>query len=120
MFLNLGLSVKSDLIPMNEIDLFLKDEVWILFPIVILANLMKDKVTYYLPRKFLNYSFSKLIKNFYIEIFVLTTLVLTGLFVYVELSLRDVNGLIQLAIFISVKLLYDFVFVKKLDEKSRV
>ena len=118
--LNLNLNVKLDLNPMNEIILFLKDEGWILFPVVILANLMKDKVTFYLPKKYLIYDFTKLIKNFYTEISILTALIILGLFVYGELATKNINGLLLLAIFIGIKLAFDFVLVKSLDAKSKI
>ena len=119
-FLDLSINVKSDLNPMNEIILFLKDEGWILFPVVILANLMKDKVTFYFPKKYLIYNFTKLMKYYYIELSILTVLILTGLLVYGKLATKNINGLLMLAIFVAVKLIFDFLLVKKLDAKSKL
>lgn len=104
--------------PMVEIIEFLKEEGWLLLPLVLFAAHLKDKMTFYMPKKYYDYSFDKLMKNFYLEIVVLLLLISVGLVGYYYLSSK-LDGLILLAIFILIKLIFDFRLVKPLNEKAK-
>ena len=108
----------SELKPILEISEFLKSEGWILLPLVLFAAHLKDKMTFYLPKKFYDYSFDILMKKFFIEIAILLVLIVTGLFGYTYLF-KAIDGLLLLGSFILVKLAFDFLLKKRLDESAR-
>lgn len=105
--------------PLQEIVIFLKAEGWILLPIVILAYHLKDKMTFYMSKRFYDYSFDRMVKNYLIEISILFVLIITGLLSYSYLSEQNVNGILLLAGFVIVKLAFDFLIVKRLDKNSQ-
>ncbi|MEO9534209.1 MAG: hypothetical protein ABJG68_04370 [Crocinitomicaceae bacterium] len=106
--------------PIVEIVDFMKREGWFLLPVVLLASVMKDKMAFYLPKKYLEFSFPKVIRAFYLEIAVLTVLICLGLYGYLQLLQLQVDGLIMLAIFILVKLIFDYVLVRKLKDSAKL
>lgn len=112
------MATKSGALPVQEILEFLQDEGWLLLPLVLFAAHLKDKMTFYMPKKFYDYSFDQLMKNFFIEITVLLLLIVGGLFGYYFLSVK-INGLILLGGFVIIKLAFDFLLVKRLDKKAK-
>jgi hypothetical protein len=104
----------------DEVMKFIQDVGWFLLPIVVLAAVMKDKMAYYLPKKYLSYSFTKLIKCFYLETSILLIVLSAGLYAYHIIALKEMNALLMLSIFILCKLAFDLLLVKKLDEKAKL
>ncbi len=102
-----------------EIVEFINSEGWLLLPVVVFASVLKDKMTFYLPKKFFDYSYDKLMKNFFIEISIFSVLASVGLIAYAILSNVGVHGIVLLLGFVVVKLAYDFLLVKKLDKGAR-
>ncbi len=121
---SLALFLMADMIgvsgskPMVEIVEFLKEEGWLLLPLVLFAAHLKDKMTFYMPKKYYDYTFDKLMKNFYLEIIVLLLLICGGLVGYYYLS-NTIDGLILLTCFVLIKLIFDFGLVRPLREKSK-
>lgn len=118
--LNLELNQEYDYQAVDEVMKFIQDEGWFLLPIVVLAAVMKDKMAYYLPKKYLSYSFTKLIKCFYLETSILLIVLSAGLYAYHIIALKEMNALLMLSIFILCKLAFDLLLVKKLDEKAKL
>jgi hypothetical protein len=105
--------------PYFQVISFLKSEGWLLLPLVVLASTLKDKMTFYLPKKYHDYNFDRLMKNYFIEISLMFVLIIAGLFTHVYLDEIKVDGIIQLGGFVVVKLVFDFLVVKNLNEKSK-
>ena len=99
----------------DQVLVFLSDEGWLLFPIVILASHLKDVMTFYAPRRFLNYHYSKTMKFYFVEIIIQFVLIGFGLFAWAYFKLPDVPALLG---FIIVKVLFDQVLVRKLRMSS--
>ena len=117
-FLMSSMVERADVKPIAEILEFLQAEGWLLLPLVLLAAHLKDKMTFYLPKRFFDYSFDKLMRKFFIEITVLLPLISGGLLAYFYLS-NILDGMILLTGFIMIKLGFDFLLAKMLDEKAK-
>jgi hypothetical protein len=101
----------------NEVFSFLKSEGWLLLPIVILASHLKDVMTFYAPRRFLNYDYSKTMKFYFVEVVIQFVLICSGLFFWANYKLPDVPALIG---FIVIKVLFDQLLVRKLRTSSQL
>ncbi|UKN03402.1 hypothetical protein K6119_07725 [Paracrocinitomix mangrovi] len=111
---------QSDLITnsthIDEIIHFLKNEGWILLPLVYLANYMKDVMTFYAPRRYTKFNYKNTLKAYYIELSVLITLTITGFVAWTTLLIPTIPALIG---FVVVKLAFDLLLVRKLKKFSQ-
>ena len=92
-----------------EIWDFTVSELWILFPLLIAVYHLKDLFTFYMPRRFTNYDFKKIIFS--------RTILNLGIFVLVFNGLQFAPNLegyeiIALFSFIAIKLAFDFTLGK--------
>jgi len=109
-FINQSFSFISDIIGvcyLDELKIFAKNELWILFPVLLLMYYMQDKMLFYMPRRFeqyltKNYTIHNLIKNLIILI-----LVVIGTYIYPFVELPD---LIVILCVVITKLAFDFSF----------
>lgn len=99
----------------NEVIQFLGDEGWLLLPLVIVAAHLKDVMTFYIPRKFMHYNYSKTMRFYFVQITIQFALIIVGLYLWVNFEIPDVLALV---IFMLVKVLFDFLLVKNLNKKS--
>jgi len=114
---NSGIDVPNG--PYSQVISFLKAEGWLLLPLVVLASTLKDKMSFYMPKRYHDYNFDRLMKNYFIEISIMLVLIIGGLFAHLYLDDMKVEGIIQLLGFVAVKLTFDFLLVKRLDAKSK-
>ena len=97
--------------PYDELMLFAKEELWFLFPVILLSYFMMDKMFFYMPRRFMNHK-TKLyfIKNL-ISNSIATVLILAAVFISNEFIIHD---LVILFLTITIKLMFDFGVKKRL------
>lgn len=100
----------------NEVIQFLGEEGWLLLPLVIFAAHVKDVMTFYTPRRFLNYNYSKTLQFYFVQITIQFALIVVGLYLWVNFQIHEVLALV---IFMLVKVLFDFLIVRKFNEKSK-
>ncbi len=95
----------------DELISFSKNELWILFPILLLMYYMQDKMLFYVPKKFEQILSKPYFINNLIQNVVITVLVVLGTFLYPFLNLAD---LIVILCITFVKLGFDYVFKNKI------
>ncbi len=98
-----------------ELLSFAKEELWILFPLIIYMYHLKDKFTFYMPRRYMNYDANKTFKMNVLSLLIVVLLVLTGLFVLNHINLNEITILFS---FIGAKILFDFLFIPWKNKKS--
>lgn len=109
-FLNQSFSFISDVTGicyLEELKIFATNELWILFPVLLLMYYMQDKMFFYMPRRFeqyltKTYAIQNLIKNLVILI-----LVAIGTYIYLLVELSD---LVVILCVVITKLAFDFTF----------
>jgi hypothetical protein len=95
--------------PYDQLIVFAKDELWFLFPILILTYYMMDNFFFYMPRRFMNYKPKKyLLKNIASNALV-TMFVIFG--VYIN-SIVEIKTIVIILIIIMVKFMFDFLIKK--------
>lgn len=99
----------------RELAAFFAFEGWLIIPIVYLAYYMKDVMTFYAPRKFVKYDYPKTMRNFQIEVTVMFTLIMFGLYAWYSFAIPDSLAIIG---FILVKLVFDFLIAEPLRTKA--
>lgn len=104
----------SDVLVIEVIE-FAKNEGWYLLPVVYLAGHIKDVMTFYAPRRFLNYDFSLTLKYYSIEIMLQFMLICTGLYLWAFYKIPDVPALIA---FVCIKIVFDQLLVRNLRKKA--
>lgn len=98
----------------KELIQFMKEEGWMILPLVYFVYHLKDVMTFYAPRRFLKRDYLKMVKFQIIELSVLTGLILTGVFLWRYLELGDVLALMS---FIILKIGFDILVARTLDAK---
>jgi hypothetical protein len=109
-FLNQSFSFISDVSGdcyLDELIAFAKNELWLLFPLLLLMYYMQDKMLFYMPRRFelclpKTYVTQNLIKNA-----VIVLLVIVSSYVYPLVELPDLVVIFSIVI---TKLVFDFAF----------
>lgn len=100
-----------------ELTNFAVDELWLLFPLVLLVYYMKDQMTFNMPRRFVLYHSGRYM-NYHVF---LNSIALAGVAVMLLIIAQtDMHDLFYLLIFVGLKLLYDFTLVKWADKKSQL
>lgn len=95
----------------SELIIFTKDELWFLFPVILLSYYMMDKMFFYMPRRFVNHkSKAYFVKNV-IANSIATIIILIAALVLINFVISD---LVIIFSIIGVKLLFDFVVKKRL------
>ena len=98
----------------EELITFAKEELWLLLPVVYFVYHLKDVMTFYMPRRFMNYDYVKMVKFQLIELLMLTALIMIGVFSWRYFQLPDLTVLIA---FIVLKLGFDILIARTLDAK---
>jgi len=98
-----------------ELTIFAKEELWLLFPLVLLMNYMKDQFTFFMPRRYLQKDSMRYFKWHWIENFFLLVIILLGTWCGKKLVLPAV---LVIAIFMVLKLTFDFTVARMSDKKS--
>ena len=68
-----------------ELTAFAKDELWFLFPVILLSYFMMDKMFFYMPRRFMNhktkkYFFKNVVANLIATVLIVVAVFLSALF----------------------------------------
>ena len=95
----------------EEVLSFIKNELWLLFPLLILVYYMQDKLTFYMPRRFETQSSKNYVLINFIENCIITILVVIGSYMYQFLTLPD---LIVIALILVIKIVYDILLRPKI------
>jgi hypothetical protein len=95
----------------EEVLSFIKNELWLLFPLLILVYYMQDKLTFYMPRRFETQSSKNYVLINFIENCIITILVVIGSYMYQFLTLPD---LIVIALILLIKIAYDILLRPKI------
>ena len=94
---------------------FAKSELWLIAPILIFVYAFKDRFTFYMPRRYLKYSFKKSVNVEFLKLISIFVLTISLMFLWQKLH---VNEVLVLLIFVFSKIGYDFTIHKKMNEKS--
>lgn len=100
----------------TEVIKFSKEELWFLFPLVILMYLFKDQFTFYMPRRYLNYAANKMIIYRSLLNGILVFLIIAGFLLWTFFSMHEV---VAIVVFLVLKLAFDFSIAKYADTKSK-
>lgn len=89
----------------TELVAFAKDELWFLFPVILLSYFMMDKMFFYMPRRFMNhktkkYFFKNVVANLIATILIVVAVFLSALF--------QPHDLVIIFSIIIIKLGFDF------------
>ena len=111
-FLNNSFSFISDqngICYVDELQLFSKNELWFLFPFLLLMYHLQDKMLFYMPRKFehilpKNYTLINLLMNIIIMV-----LIIMATYIYPKTQLPNIAVIFCI---VAVKLLFDYTFKK--------
>lgn len=98
----------------EELIAFAKEELWLLLPVVYFVYHLKDVMTFYMPRRFVNYNYEKMVKFQLVELFILTALIIGGVFSWRYFQLSDLTVLLG---FIVIKIGFDILVARSLDAK---
>jgi len=99
---------------MEEFIQFSIDELWFLFPMVVIIYHLKDTFTFYMPRRYLSFHLRRTINFRHL----LNVLILAGASVFIwSAAYLDVNDHIILWSFIALKLGFDFTYVRWMNKK---
>ncbi|MCB9224393.1 MAG: hypothetical protein R2780_06005 [Crocinitomicaceae bacterium] len=98
----------------TELKAFAREELWLLLPIVYLVYHVKDVMTFYMPRKFMQVRYKPMVKFQVLELLILTILILSGTFIWQFFQLPD---LVVLFGFVIIKIGFDILVARTLDEK---
>jgi hypothetical protein len=117
-FIFLMIAIWSSLVSkISEIQLkselleFAKDELWLLFPVILLSYYMMDKLQYYMPRRFMQTNVkSYSIKNIKANL-IATVLVVMASLLYPYFAIND---LVIVLIIVVIKLVFELVIKSKL------
>ena len=99
----------------EEVWTFAKEELWLLVPVVGFLYHFKDQLTFYMPRRYLNYSARKTFIYRNISSIALLILSTTGLLIW---NLTRPHEIVILFIFIGVKILFDQTIGKWANKRS--
>ncbi len=94
---------------------FAVDELWLLFPLILFAYYWKDQMTFYMPRRFVEYdAITYLRTNLVLNGFILILLTLFGFLwaIFIPLEFIAVIG------FVLLKLSFDFTIKRSFQKKA--
>lgn len=97
-------SGKSSDTILNEVLQFAKDELWLLFPVVLFMYHLKDQFTFYMPRHYLKHQYSKMLLWDGISTLTILLLFFAGGILWIKTLLPD---LAIIAIFLVIKIAFD-------------
>jgi len=100
----------------SEIIVFAKEELWILFPLVILLYHFKDQFTFYIPRRYLQYNIRKTFTYHQIGSLIMLIIILAGFMLW---QISGIHDMIILISFLVLKIVFDFSIGKWIDRKSK-
>jgi len=95
----------------QELVTFLKAELWYLFPIILFSYHIMDKVLFYLPRRFVNYSVRPYLYKNIISNSIASAFIFLGAIIYTYTLPSDI---ITIVLIVSIKLIFDVVIKKRL------
>ena len=93
----------------DELNTFAKNELWFLFPILLLMYFMQDKILFYVPKKFEQILSKPYFVNNTIQNLVVLIMVVVASFIYPFIKWPDIIIILCIVI---VKLMYDFTIKK--------
>ncbi|MBI3134006.1 MAG: hypothetical protein HYZ14_04950 [Bacteroidetes bacterium] len=100
---------------LDELKAFAKDELWLLFPLVLLMYYLKDQFTFFIPRRFSGKNSSR----FFIWHWIANFSILALIVLAIELAKNsDLHDVAAIGIFLALKLIFDFTVAKIADHKS--
>lgn len=105
--MNYSFVLKKDL--NQELILFLKAELWYLLPLIIFSYHLMDKMLFYVPRRFMNYSVRPYLYKNIISNSVAAVVIGLGVLIYANINLSDVYTILLI---VGVKLTFDSVIKK--------
>jgi len=99
-----------------EVWNFSKEELWLLFPVVVLVYHFKDQFTFYMPRRYLLYE----VKRTFIYHQLLNLMSIGGILLGVIVwSQSKISDELVLIIFLILKITFDFTIAKWANKKSK-
>jgi len=93
----------------NEIVTFSKDELWYLFPLIILSYYMMDKMLFYVPKYFTNYSVRPYLYKNIVSNVIATVIIFSGVLIYLVIEVSDIFTIVLIVL---IKLFFDVVIKK--------
>lgn len=102
---------------LRKIELLFYSELWFLIPLIFMLFYFKDRMTFVVPRRFLNFDSKRYLIGDLIGAGVITFLFFTGLFLW---KWFDLNDTFAILIFIGVKIIFDLTLKRKLTQYSRI
>ena len=102
-----GLVLDKDL--NQELVAFLKAELWYLFPVILFSYHLMDKMLFYVPRRFVNYSVRPYLYRNILSNSSASVLIFLGVVVYANVTLSEIVTIFSIVI---IKLIFD-VLIKK-------
>jgi len=104
-----GLVLNKDL--NQELLTFLKGELWYLLPIIMLSYHLMDKMLFYAPRRFLNYSVRPYLYGNIKSNSIACVMILIGTISYAYILPSDI---LTIVLIVTIKLFFDVVIKKRL------
>ena len=99
-----------------EVWNFAKEELWLLFPVVLLVYHFKDQFTFYMTRRYLLYK----VKRTFIYHQLLNLMSIGGILLgVISWSQSKISDVLVLIIFLISKIVFDFTIAKWADKKSK-
>jgi len=95
----------------SELITFAKDELWYLFPIILLSYYMMDKMMFYMPKRFFNFSVRLYFKKNILANLIAILLIGLGLYLYTVINPSDLVAIIGIVL---IKLGFDFGIKKQI------
>lgn len=111
-FMNRGLQQEE---LWTELNRFLKDESWILIPVVVLMYYLKDQFTFFMPRRFLAHDSAQMYRMHLVSDGFIALMVALGSLLLDKPGTSDV---LILVIFLGSKIIFDLTVQQWLDKKS--
>ncbi len=90
-------------------------ELWFIIPLIFVLFYFKDRMTFRIPRRFLNFNAKRYLLAELIGAAAITLLFFIGLFLWARL---DFDGSIVIVIFVCIKIIYDLTIKQKLTNYS--
>lgn len=99
----------------EELVTFAKEELWLLLPVILLMYYLKDQLTFFVPRRFLQKDLQRFLWMHVLETAVIFTLVALG---YGLLKNQSLSPIALIGIFLGLKIGFDLTLVRWADRKS--
>ena len=103
-----GLDLEKNL--NQELLFFSKDELWYLFPLILFSYHLMDKILFYVPKRFMNYSIRPYMYKNIVSNCMASVLIVLGVFVYANLEISEIFTLVLI---VGVKLVFDMLIKKQ-------